>query len=220
MTLPDTARDTERNEIALQFADIRPYYGASIIVADPPWEHVDWSKRGNKAKTPGHQYQTQSLDWIKDLPVHVLTGKNTLLWLWTTAPLMRVAMDVVDAWGFTYSTCGVWVKRTKTGKLAYGMGRRFRSCHEPFILATKGRARVKKAVRSVIEIAQDAADPIAEMGWTVEAIRREHSRKPDEAYEAARQCVEGPAVELFAREARPGWKVWGNEIGKFAEAAE
>ena len=60
MTLPDTARDTERNEIALQFADIRPYYGASIIVADPPWEHVDWSKRGNKAKTPGHQYQTQS----------------------------------------------------------------------------------------------------------------------------------------------------------------
>ena len=210
----------EMDRIAMEWAALRPYYGASVIMADPPWHHQDWSQRGNKSKTASHQYQTQSLEWIKALPVHVLSGRNALLWLWTTGPLLPAALDVAAAWGFTYCTHGVWVKRTVSGKRAFGTGRRFRSCHEPFIIATRGKPRVNKAVRSVIEVAAEADNPVPLMGWTVEAIRREHSRKPDEAYEAARACVDGPAIELFAREPRQGWKAWGTEAGKFAEAAE
>ena len=47
----------------------------------------------------------------------------------------------------------------------------------------------------------------------IQAPRREHSRKPDEAYELIeRMYPELPKIELFAREERAGWDVWGNEV--------
>lgn len=40
----------------------------------------------------------------------------------------------------------------------------------------------------------------------------EHSRKPDEAYELIERIYpELPKIELFARQARPGWAAWGNQ---------
>lgn len=219
-------REKDDSSPAKSFTAIRPYGGARLIMADPPWRHLDWSTGGNKAKTPGHQYQTQSLAWIEALPVEVLAAHDCLLWLWATAPLLPQAIGVAQAWGFEFKTCGVWVKRTVHGKLAIGTGRRLRSSHEPFILAARGKPPVATAVRSALvtygrgaAILNDA-DPFTSIGVTVEAVRREHSRKPDEAYEAARKCVEGPSVELFARERREGWTVWGNETDKFTEAAE
>lgn len=50
--------------------------------------------------------------------------------------------------------------------------------------------------------------------------RREHSRKPDGIHERIERLVAGPYLELFARQKRPGWDVWGNEVDKFKEAAE
>jgi len=38
-----------------------------------------------------------------------------------------------------------------------------------------------------------------------------HSRKPDNLHEYA-EALPGPRLELFARLARPGWTVWGNEV--------
>ena len=44
------------------------------------------------------------------------------------------------------------------------------------------------------------------------APRREHSRKPDEAYELIeRMYPELPKIELFARGQREGWDVRGNQ---------
>ena len=45
--------------------------------------------------------------------------------------------------------------------------------------------------------------------------RREHSRKPDEAYERIEALCEGPYLELFARARRPGWDGWGNQSDGF-----
>src|SRR5437588_442834 len=49
------------------------------------------------------------------------------------------------------------------------------------------------------------------------APRREHSRKPDELYRRIEQYVggEGPFLELFGRETRSGWTVWGDQAGLF-----
>ena len=43
------------------------------------------------------------------------------------------------------------------------------------------------------------------------SMRLEHSRKPDDLYHYA-ESLPGPYLELFARRARPGWDVWGNEV--------
>ena len=47
--------------------------------------------------------------------------------------------------------------------------------------------------------------------------RREHSRKPDELYHRIERYAggEGPFLELFARQSRPGWVTWGLEKTKF-----
>ena len=41
----------------------------------------------------------------------------------------------------------------------------------------------------------------------------EHSKKPDEARRRIVALMgDVPRVELFARQASPGWDVWGNEV--------
>ena len=56
----------------------------------------------------------------------------------------------------------------------------------------------------------------------IHAPRREHSRKPDEAYALIeRMYPDLPRIELFARHARAGWSAWGNEAPPvMSEAAE
>ena len=39
-----------------------------------------------------------------------------------------------------------------------------------------------------------------------------HSHKPEEAYAVIERCSPGPYLELFARQRRPGWDVWGDEM--------
>ena len=45
--------------------------------------------------------------------------------------------------------------------------------------------------------------------------RREHSRKPDEVYDRIEKMLEGPYLEMFARNTRQGWDNFGNEVTKF-----
>jgi N6-adenosine-specific RNA methylase IME4 len=176
---------------------MRPFaYG--LIVADPPWDFVTYSDRGQK-KGPASQYSVMSMDEIKALPVGHLAGGDCLLWLWATNPMIDQQIEVCRAWGFRFVTCGVWIKRTKTGKLNFGTGYRLRCSSEPFIIATNGNPPTARDVRTVIE------GPI-----------RGHSRKPDEAYAIAEHLAGNVLrADLFSRETRPGWDAWGNESGKF-----
>ena len=49
--------------------------------------------------------------------------------------------------------------------------------------------------------------------------RREHSRKPTNLHVEIEARIPGPYFEMFARERRPGWDAWGNEVAKFGAAA-
>ena len=79
------------------------------------------------------------------------------------------------------------------------MGYWTRANSEVCLLATKGNPkRINADVRQVIQ-----------------APLREHSRKPECIYERIERLVDGPYLELFARNRRDGWTSWGNEVGKF-----
>jgi N6-adenosine-specific RNA methylase IME4 len=113
--------------------------------------------------------------------------------------MLPQAFSVMEAWGFQFKTAGHWVKRTKHGKLAFGTGFILRCAGEPFLIGTRGKPKTTRVVRSVVE------GPI-----------REHSRKPDEAFvEAERLMPEAKRIELFSRQARDGWDVWGNQSDKW-----
>jgi N6-adenosine-specific RNA methylase IME4 len=49
--------------------------------------------------------------------------------------------------------------------------------------------------------------------------RREHSRKPDQVRERIERLVDGPYIELFARETRDGWDCWGDQPALFDDGA-
>jgi N6-adenosine-specific RNA methylase IME4 len=40
-------------------------------------------------------------------------------------------------------------------------------------------------------------------------------RKPDEVYRRVERYCTGPRLDLFGRESRQGWHVWGDEATKF-----
>jgi N6-adenosine-specific RNA methylase IME4 len=180
------------------FAGLQPNTNG-MVMADPPWRFLTYSENG-RGKSAEQHYDTMTLDDIKSLPVADLALPDCWLWLWVTAPMYDICRSVVDAWGFKYTTQGVWVKTTKAGGPAFGTGYVLRNAHEPFIIAKRGKPAIcSRSIRSVIM-----------------APRREHSRKPDEAYSAA-ELLSGdvPRADLFSRQSRPGWVSWGNQSDKF-----
>lgn len=186
-----------------EFIALRPAGGFGLIMADPPWSYDMRSEKGY-AKSPEAHYRTMDLAAIKALPVELLAAPDCLLWLWALGPQLPQAMEVITAWGFTFKTGGHWAKVGTSGKQHFGTGYILRNAGEPFLIATRGAPKTTRASRSVI---------IAPV--------REHSRKPDEAFDAASQLMPGvQRLELFSRQNRPGWTSWGDETGKFAEAAQ
>lgn len=136
------------------------------------------------------------------LPVSQLAAPDCALLMWATAPMLPDAINLMQAWDFTFKSAGCWAKQSKTGeKWAFGTGYCFRSAAEFFLLGTIGRPVIcSRSVRNLI------VAPV-----------REHSRKPEGQYHMAEQLFAGPYLELFARQSRPGWDSWGNETDKFDE---
>lgn len=115
---------------------------------------------------------------------------------------------MIEAWGFEYKTVGFyWVKTNVAAKsdqdFFTGLGYWTRANPEQRLLATRGKpSRKAKDVRRLIV-----------------DRRREHSRKPDQVRERIERLVPGPYVELFARETKPGWDCWGDQLALFNQGA-
>lgn len=196
------------------FGSLTPMkYGA--ILADPPWAYKMRSSKGH-AKSPEAHYPTMSMEALQQLPVSELAGPDCLLFMWSTWPHLDKALGLMGAWGFTYVTGGNWNKRTVNGKLVTGTGYVQRSAGEPYLIGRLGKPQtVSKSERNVIE-APEADRLIPD---TIEAIRREHSRKPVEMRQMIdRLLPRAHKCELFAREPWPGNDIWGNETEKFGGA--
>lgn len=187
-----------------QFIGLRPAGGFGMIMADPPWRSDMRSEAGLK-KSPEAHYRTMALSEIGNMPVEILAAEDSLLWLWARGAQIEDAIRVIQGWGFTLKTMGWWAKVTPNGKQTFGTGYVLRNAGEPFLIATRGAPRTRKTVRD-----------------TIFGVRREHSRKPDEAYAAAEALMPHvQRLDLFSRTDRPGWTSWGDETGKFnAEPGE
>src|ERR1017187_320133 len=175
------------------------------ILADPPWRFKTYSKKGRNRcpdwkpfeGSPSRHYETMGIDDIRALPVQNLADDDCCLFLWFSWPMLADALCVIDSWGFKYKTCAfAWIKLTADGHPAMGSGYWTRANSEACLLATRGKPR-----RINADVRQAILEP-----------RREHSRKPDCVHERIERLVRGPYLELFARQQRPNWTVWGNEI--------
>lgn len=183
------------------FGDLkRGHYRA--ILADPPWTFKLRSAKGAH-KSPQRHYECMGWHDLAALPVRELAAPSCMLFMWATWPKIADALALMRAWGFTYKSGGAWLKTTASGKPAFGTGYTLRSSCEPFLIGALGAVKyVSRSERNVIT-----------------ALRREHSRKPDEQYGIIERLIPGgPYAELFARTTRPGWDSWGNEVRRFDPA--
>jgi N6-adenosine-specific RNA methylase IME4 len=171
----------------------------STILADPPWQFQN--RTGKMA--PEHKrlsrYATLSLPEIMSLPVNKIAAPTAHLYLWVPNALLPCGLAVMEAWGFSYKSNLVWHKiRKDGGSDGRGVGFYFRNVTELLLFGVRGKnARTREAGRRQVNY--------------FSSRKREHSRKPDEQYAIIEACSAGPFLELFARGARPGWTMWGNE---------
>ena len=84
-----------------------------VILADPPWHYND--KAGAGKRGVEFKYNVLTDEEIMNLSVDKIASDNCLLFLWSTAPKMDIAIETMKKWGFEYKTVGfVWVKSAKS----------------------------------------------------------------------------------------------------------
>lgn len=172
--------------------------GFSTVLADPPWRFGN--RRSGMSPESGlrPRYRTMSLDEICALPVSSIAATDAHLYLWVPSAMLPEGLKVMQHWGFRYTTSLTWVKTRLDGEPdGSGVGFYFRNATETLLFGVRGSLRTLPAARSMPNV--------------ISARRREHSRKPVEAYWLIEQASPGPRVELFAREERAGWVSWGDE---------
>lgn len=175
----------------------------STILADPPWRFQN--RTGKMA--PEHKrlsrYGTMTLEEICALPVSSIAADSSHLYLWVPNALLPEGLAVLASWGFAYKSNIVWHKvRKDGGPDGRGVGFYFRNTTELLLFGVRGKnARTLAPGRSQVNI--------------IRSMKREHSRKPDEAYELIERCSSGPYLEMFARGSRKDWSVWGNQSEEY-----
>jgi N6-adenosine-specific RNA methylase IME4 len=142
------------------------------------------------------------------LPVVKLMASDAVLFLCVVQTHLPAAMQVIEAWDFEYKTVGFdWIKMPKRWgadqlplrmRPKMGCGYYTRANSEQCWIARRGRGckRLDKGIDQVVY-----------------ASVREHSRKPDEMYARIERLFgDVPPIELYAREQRPGWSAWGDQV--------
>ncbi|MCX5570603.1 MULTISPECIES: MT-A70 family methyltransferase [Kaistia] len=163
-----------------------------VIYADPEWQFEVYSRETGMDRAADNHYPTSPTNDIVARPVGDIAAKDSVLFLWATAPMIKAALRVMEHWGFTYKAQFIWLKdRISTGFWN-------RNKHELLLVGTRG----------------DIPAPAMGEQWpsVIEAPVGEHSAKPEifaEMIEAYYPNL--PKIELNARRARPGWDVWGLE---------
>jgi N6-adenosine-specific RNA methylase IME4 len=98
----------------------------------------------------------------------------------------------MEAWGFEYKSCLVWVKPEM------GIGNYWRVSHEFLLFGIRGKAPFRdRGLKS----------------W-LECGRGPHSSKPEQVRQMIEKASPKPRLELFGRRVAEEWTVWGNQIEK------
>ena len=161
------------------------------------------------------KYKTMSNEDIMSLPIHDITEKNCVCFLWATVPLLPEAMATLKAWGFEYKTMITWRKI-----MSLGMGYWFRGQCEHLLLGVKGKVKPFRQQQANFYESQ-----IFELDECYQSKVGKHSQKPEHFRLLISKAVlisfpEPKKLELIARSREgffpdyeyEGWDVYGNQV--------
>jgi len=156
-----------------------------VIYADPPWQ---FDNTGFDQSAAAH-YSTMTTVEIAQLPM----PDAKILFLWSTSAMLEDSLFVMKEWGFDYKTNMVWTKDKGPS-----IGWYLQTKHELLLLGTNPK--------------YERLHPEYKPYSIIEGKVTRHSAKPVAVYGIIEKMYDGPYLEMFAREKREGWEVWGNEI--------
>jgi N6-adenosine-specific RNA methylase IME4 len=187
--------------------------GWLCVLADPPWAFNTWSVKG-QSRAPSQHYHTLSIDTILTLPLTQILARDAWLFLWLPDVHVPRLTEVMGVWGFEFSgKAFTWVKTTRSlaerprwistdeidRVLHMGLGKTTRKNSESCWLGRRGKPKIlSHTVREIII-----------------APGRSHSRKPSQTYMRVEALCDGPRLDLFGRQSRPGWTIYGDQATKF-----
>ncbi len=187
ITTSGILQEKKRNEIYEEKLKPKIMTGKyQVIYADPPWSY----NNSGFDQSAASQYPTMTIEEIKLLPVNSICQNDSVLFLWATSPLLPEALEVIKEWGFQYKASMIWVKN-KAPTIGWWVNTK----HELLLIASK-----------------DINHPIKKFDSVFYADVKQHSQKPEYVYEMIEEMYHGSKIELFARNKRDKWTVWGNEI--------
>jgi len=161
------------------------------VVIDPPWpvEKIGREERPDQGKYL--DYPTMEIKDIRELPIDELAADGGAhVYLWATHKHLPDAFEMLDAWGARFECLLTWNKPTGVAPFSW----QYNTEHVLF-------ARFGDGLQ------------MDEMGQQVsfDAPVSDHSEKPDVFYDRVRNASPGPRLEMFARDERDGFDVWGDE---------
>lgn len=181
------------------------------IYADPPWDTTAgpslsgytvkdgkqiWSLKDNKSRPLS--YASMTVEDLCGLPVSEIAEKDAHLYMWVTNSHLPFAFEIINAWGFKYSTAIVWAKNPFGG----GLGGAFRITTEFLLFCRRGSLKtMDTTIGTWFNVKRQY-----ENGYP------KHSKKPSFFRNLIEKTSPGPYLELFARERHNNWEAFGNEI--------
>lgn len=161
-----------------------------IVIADPAWSFGSVSVNKNVDK---HYHVQHSTSW-HDLPLADIVADDSLLFMWCSGPVLKEAIELMEAWGWTYKQVAFIWEKDRVIPGSYSV-----TSTEMVIVGKRGRIPQPRGCRKQRQM--------------VKAPRQAHSQKPEEVQD--RIDLMFPTqnkLELFARRERPGWVCEGNEL--------
>lgn len=179
----------------------------SIVLADPPWS-MGYVKGGLKAGTvKGGEilpYKTMSDDEIMSLPIKDIVADDAFLFMWVTDSRIPKVSQFMEAWGFKFNSLAfIWNKISKyqEGKVRTTLTPYTRRSCEYCFMGLRGKTKDMVKDHYVLQYVPSASQT------------KKHSVKPDEVRERiVRLCGDLPRIELFARDQKIGFDVFGDEV--------
>jgi N6-adenosine-specific RNA methylase IME4 len=165
------------------------------LIVDCPWQYHDRPPSGVGAQ---QKYHGMSIEDLCKLPVSAHVTKDAAMGFWVPAPLLGDDDDgvpgwyrVVRAWDFTPKAQIIW------DKAVHNYGHYVSVRHELFVICTRGKCT------------PDRLTPMIDSVYTERPT--DHSAKPEWFRKTMERLWDGPYLELFGREPRDGWVVWGDD---------
>ena len=173
-----------------------------LLYVDPPWRQSKGGKKRVRPNSSGEKldYQVISLDEIKNhlWEATKITEENAIMFLWTIDKYLFEAEQIAKTLGWKLHARMIWNKVTgipAAFTIRYG--------HEYLLFFYKGK---------LTPVAKDQRGK-----WHSvfkEQVKR-HSQKPEIAYQLIESLYPDiQRLEMYARNKRDGWDVWGNEVEK------